>query len=311
MIDVGIAFFILGVLIKLVRAEIQFPQQLYQSLALFLMIAISLKGGVALHHHLSWDLIVEILLVLPLGIIIPLITYPVLVQIGKLDKATSASIAAHYGSISIATYAVAVGFLESQNILYEQYIPLFAVVLEVPAIAVGIALARYKSNKSDADNKNILHEMFFNQGVVVITGSLIVGCLAGPKIDQVAPFFFGLFNGVLSLFLLYMGMEAANRAKDIREAGVFIILFGTITPIVGGVFGSMIGVYLMQLSLGGATLLGVLGASSSYIAVPAAMRVAIPESNHSLSIGTSLGVTFSFNVVFGIFLVYNFTKFIS
>lgn len=306
-IDVGIAFFILGVFATLIKSNIQFPKGLYQSLILFLMIAIGLKGGSALAEHASWDLVSQSMGVILLGLLLPLIAFPVLYYIGELKRYDAASIAAHYGSVSVGTYAVAVAFLEAQEIAYEPYLPLFVVLLEMPAIAVGIALAKRKGTEV-ADNaqantslgrRELVHEVLFNQGMVLMVGGLLIGFFAGERIERVTPFFFELFNGVLALFLLKMGMTAASRLTEIRRLGSFMLAFGVAMPMVGGMLGCLLGL-AVGLSNGGTILLAVLGASASYIAVPAAMHVALPEANQSLSIGASLGITFPFNVLIGI-----------
>ncbi len=306
-LDVGIAFFLLGVFATLVRADIHFPKSLYQSLTLFLMVAIGLKGGVALAEHASWQLVLQSAYVILLGLLLPVIAFPILYYVGELRRFDAASIAAHYGSVSVGTYAVAVAFLEAQNIEYEAYIPLFVVLLEMPAIAVGLALAKRGSQPdaqipdtdSGPDRSELLREMFFNQGMLLMVGGLIIGLVAGERIDKVTPFFFDLFNGVLALFLLEMGMMAARRLEDIKRVGSFMLAFGVAMPMVGGALACLLGV-TMGLSMGGTILLAVLGASASYIAVPAAMRVALPDANHSLSISSSLGITFPFNVLIGI-----------
>ena len=298
-IDISIAFFILGVFAALVRAEIQFPRSLYQSLILFLMLAIGLKGGVALAEHASLELLGQSLLVLLFGLLLPLVAFPVLYFFGKLPRHDAASIAAHYGSVSVGTYAVAVAFLESQNIAYEAYIPLFVVLLEMPAIIVGLALAKRASGGDAIDSKKLAHEVFFNQGMVLMVGGLLIGFIGGERTESIAPFFFTLFNGVLALFLLEMGMVAASRLQEIKRIGSFMLAFGVAMPLTGGLLGCALGL-AMGLTTGGAILMAVLGASASYIAVPAAMRVALPGANHSLSIGSSLGITFPFNVIVGI-----------
>lgn len=306
--DVSIAFFLLGVIARLLRADIQFPASLYQSLTLFLMIAIGLKGGVALAEHASLQLIGQSAAVILFGFTLPLLAFPILKNIGQLSRIDAASIAAHYGSVSVGTYAVAVGVLESQNIAYEAYIPLFVVLLEMPAIAIGIALAK-KSNGT-VDKRKLTHEIFCNQGVVVMVGGLIIGYLAAENISTIAPLFFDLFHGVLALFLLEMGMVAASRFDEIKRSGSFMLAFGVGMPLIGGLIGCVLGLSI-GLSIGGASLLAVLGASASYIAVPAAMRVALPDANHSLSISASLGITFPFNVLVGIPTYFLFAQWLS
>jgi len=305
--DVGIAFFLLGIFATLLRADIQFPKPLYQSLILFLLLAIGLKGGIALAEHASWEILGQSVFVVSLGLILPLIAFPVLYHLGGLERYDAASIAAHYGSVSVGTYAVAVAVLEAQGIQYEAYLPLFVVLLEMPAIGVGIILARRAQARSSeqgsqlfsAETRKLIHEVFLNQGVILMVGGLLVGLVAGPRIEAVAPMFFDLFPGVLALFLLQMGILAANCIKDIKRLGSFMLAFGVAMPMIGGMMGCLLGV-AMGLSSGGAILLAVLGASASYIAVPAAMQLALPQANHSLSISASLGITFPFNVLIGI-----------
>lgn len=296
-LDITIAFFILGALATLLKSNVQFPKALYQALTLFLLIAIGLKGGVALAKHGSSALLPQSMWVIAMGLILPLIAFPILRFIGQLNRADSASIAAHYGSVSIGTYAVAVAFLESQHISYEAYFPLFVVLLEIPAIAVGIALAQEKGQQ--VKWRVLLHEVFCNQSLILLVGALVMGYWGADRIGSITPLFFDLFHGVLALFLLEMGMMAASRIQALKQMGSFILAFGVAMPLIGGFIGCLLGLYL-GLSNGGAILLATLGASASYIAVPAAMRVAIPLADHSLSVTYSLAITFPFNVLVGI-----------
>lgn len=307
-LDIVIAFFLLGIVAKLLRANIQFPTSLYQSLTLFLMLAIGLKGGIALAENSDWQLVPQSLAVMMFGFVLPLIAFPILFYIGQLNKADSASIAAHYGSVSVGTYAVAVALLEAQGIAYEAYFPLFVVLLEMPAIIVGIALV----NASDkgVDKRKLIHEIFCNQGMVLMVGALLIGYWANDRAGSITPLFQDLFHGVLALFLLEMGLVAGSKLKELRTMGPFIIAFSVAMPLVGGALGCLLG-QLIGLSIGGSILLAVLGASASYIAVPAAMRVAVPQANASLSITSSLGVTFPFNVLVGIPCYVLFTQWVA
>jgi hypothetical protein len=296
-LDIVVAFFILGALARAVKSNLQLPPALYQSLTIFLLIAIGLKGGTALSQHASPILLPQSLAVITLGIAIPLIAFPLLFRFGQLNRTDSASIAAHYGSVSVATYAVAVAVLESRGIAYEAYFPLFVVLLEMPAIAVGIAMARQGGEKVRWGP--LLHEMTCNQGIVLMSGSLVIGYLAGEQVNSIMPLFGDLFHGVLALFLLEMGIVAASRISDIRLAAPFITAFAVLMPLVGAALGGGMA-HLLGFTAGGIVLLATLGASASYIAVPAAMRTALPDANHGLSIAASLGVTFPFNVLVGI-----------
>ncbi len=295
--DIVIAFFLLGVVARLIKSDIKFPTALYESLVLFLMIAIGLKGGMALAEHSDWQILQQSLVVIALGFVLPLLAFPVLFYIGQLRRIDAASIAAHYGSVSVGTYAVAVSVLEAKNIDYEPYFPLFVVLLEMPAIVVGLALANTRGKK--LNKPQLFHEVFCNQGVVVMVGALAIGFWANEGAASITPLFVNLFHGALALFLLEMGLVAAGRLAELRKLSVFLLAFGVGIPLLFAALGCGLGV-LMGLSTGGVILLAVLAGSASYIAVPAAMRVALPEANHSLSIAASLGVTFPFNVIIGI-----------
>ena len=296
-LDIVVAFFILGAFAQLLRSDIQFPRSLYQTLTLFLLIAIGLKGGVALREHADISLAPQALAIVLFGLALPLIAFPLLQRVGQLSRSDASSIAAHYGSVSVATYAVAVAMLESRGIEYEAYFPVFVVLLEMPAIAVGLALAR--RGDEALDRGKLVHEIFCNQGVVLLSGAMFIGYWAGIGVAPVMPLFGDLFHGALALFLLEMGMVAASRLPDIRQAAPFMSAFGVVMPLVGAALGAALAL-MLGFSSGGIALLAVLGGSASYIAVPAVMRTALPEANHGLSIAASLGITFPFNVLVGI-----------
>ena len=296
-IDVVAAFFVLGAAAHMLRADIRFPDSLYRSLTLFLLIAIGLKGGIALREHADLSLLTQSLGVILFGLALPLIAFPLLARIGQLSRDNAASIAAHYGSVSVGTYAVAVAMLESRGIAYEAYFPLFVVLLEMPAIAIGLALARKQDG--GMQRSKLLHEIFCNQGVVLMTGALLIGFWAGEATASIMPLFGTLFHGVLALFLLEMGLVAASRLPDIRRMAPFMTAFGVLMPLIGATLGGLLA-FTLGLSTGGIALLAALGGSASYIAVPAVMRAALPDANHGLSIAASLGITFPFNVLVGI-----------
>lgn len=296
-LDVVIAFFILGFIAQLLKSGLELPTGLYQGLSIFLMLAIGLKGGIALSEHAAPELLTQSLGVVTLGLLLPVIAFPMLYWIGQMSRADSASIAAHYGSVSVGTYAVAVAVLESQGIEYEAYFPVFVVLLEMPAIVIGLAMAR-RSGEAMEWSK-LLHEMFCNPGVLLMTGGLIIGATFGARTDSITPLFIGLFHGALALFLLEMGLVAARKIGDLRRAAPFLSAFGVLMPLIGAGLGGLLGV-AVEFSTGGIILLSVLGASASYIAVPAVMRMALPEANHGVSIAASLAITFPFNVLVGI-----------
>ena len=304
--DPIILFFILGIILGISKAEVRLPGQVYEFITMLLLITIGLKGGIELAKQPFVSLLPKISLVLAVGIILPIFAYPVLKKIGKFKREDAASIAAHYGSVSVGTFAVTLAYLNTKGIPFEEYMALFVVILEIPAILVGIILARGVSKQTNW--KQVTHEVLLGKGVVLLVGGLLVGWLAGPSgVEPIAPLFFDLFKGILALFLLEMGLVTAVQLSSLKTYGLFLILFGVIMPIFSGVLGIITG-QLMGLSVGGITVMATLTASASYIAVPAAMRISVPEANPTLSLAASLGITFPFNVLAGIPLYYFFAE---
>ncbi|TKB48515.1 sodium-dependent bicarbonate transport family permease [Ferrimonas sediminicola] len=300
-LDIVVAFFLFGALAQLLRAELTLPDGLYQSLVILLLLAIGLKGGVALSEHLTLTLVAQGGAIVLMGIIMPLLAVPILSTIGRFSRVTTATIAAHYGSVSVATYAVAVAFLESRQIPYEPYFPLFVALLEVPAIAVGLWLAQGRGTFSSGKVRRhqLVRELLLNQGMVLLMGGLLIGWWAGERTERIMPLFGDLFHGVLALFLLAMGQKAAQRWRTLGSDASFLASFGVAMPLLGALLGSALAL-MLGLSAGGTLLLAVLAASASYIAVPAAFSVAMPKADLGPAITASLGVTFPFNVLVGI-----------
>lgn len=299
--DIVVLFFLFGVLAGALRVNVGLPEAAQKSFGTFLLLAIGLKGGLYLNESGNTLSFVHCLLVVAFGALLPLLAYPILSRLGRLPRADAASIAAHYGSVSIGTYAVAVAFLEQAGESYESYAALFVVMLELPAILVGIYLACRGKKTAMAP---VAREMVLNPGVFALLGGLAIGLVSGPeRAASIAPLFKTLFHGVLALYLLDLGITVAGKLKDLRSSGAFLVVFALVMPLLGATMGGVLA-WSMGLSLGGATLLAVLGASASYIAAPAAMRMAVPEARPTLSIAAALGVTFPFNVVLGIPLYY-------
>ena len=297
-IDPVILFFLLGLIAGLARSDLRLPPAIYELLSILLLLAIGLKGGMELSQQQMSSVLPQMGAVLAMGFILPLFVYPVLLYVGRLGRPDAASIAGHYGSVSVGTYAVAVAFLASAGIAFEPHLALFLVLLEVPAIVVGILLAR--GIHSGTRWGKLLHEIFFGKSIVLLVGGLLIGWAIGPDgIKPLEPLFIDSFKGVLALFLLEMGLIAASQAREILQRGIFLVAFGVIAPIPLAVCGALLGV-MLDLSIGGTALLATLAGSCSYIAAPAAMRIAVPEANPALSLTASLGVTFPFNIFVGI-----------
>lgn len=297
-LDIVVGFFLFGAVAQLLRSDLRLPESLYKSCTIILLLAIGLKGGHALAESDWREVIGKSALVIAFGATLPLLAYPMLRFFGGLPRIDAAATAAHYGSVSVATYAVAVALAESLNLEYEAYLPLFVALLEVPAIFTGILLAK-PHFWGDSNRGEVLHEIFLNQGVVLLIGGIILGAWAGERIDRVMPFFGELFHGILALFLLEMGRQAAERWDAIKRYGLFLTSFGIFMPLVGASLAWGLAQF-MALSAGGTFLLMVLGSSASYIAVPAAMKSALPDADAGLSITASLAITFPFNVLVAI-----------
>ncbi len=305
-LDPVLLFFVLGLTAGLLRSDVRMPAAVYDLISMLLLLAIGLKGGIELAKQPLGPLALQALAVMGMGAVLPLIAFPVLRFAGRFKRADAASIAAHYGSVSVATYAVAASYFASRQIEFEAHMPFLLAVLEIPAIVVGILLAR--GLRRDMRIEKVAHEVFLGKGIVLLVGGLLIGWVAGADgLISVKPLFFDLFKGVLALFLLELGLIAAAQFGSLRQHGVFLVLFGVGMPLLSSVIGMALG-YGLGLSPGGTAMLGVLAASASYIAVPAAMRISVPEANPTLSLTASLGVTFPFNVLLGIPIYYWLTR---
>lgn len=298
MTDPVILFFLLGLTAGLLRSELRLPAALYDFVTIVLLLSIGLKGGVELARQPFAVLLPQVAAVVVMGVALALLAFPVLRVAGRLSRVDAAAIAAHYGSVSVGTYAVAVAYLAAREVPFEEHMPLLLVMLEIPAIIVGILLARGVSRQTRWGA--VAHEVFLGKGIVLLVGGLLIGWASGPAgLVTIEPLFFGLFKGILALFLLEMGLITAAQAGSLRRHGLFLVAFGIGMPLASAVIGGALGASL-GLSVGGTMMLATMAASASYIAVPAAMRISVPEANPTLSLAASLGVTFPFNVLAGI-----------
>lgn len=297
MFDAVPFFFALGMVAKLAKSELKLPVAVFEALSIYLLLAIGLKGGVQLASNAGPEVAQHALLAILLGATIPLFAFPLFRW--RFSRFDAASLAAHYGSVSIVTFAVGVTVLDQQGISHEGHLALLAALMEVPAILVATVLARLGGPQPPAW-RSLLHEVLANKSVLLLLGGIAIGWLAGAEgTAALKPLFTDLFKGALCLFLLEMGLVAASRLGDLRQAGRFLIGCAIALPLLNAGLGLLAAV-LMGLSLGGTVLLMVLAASASYIAAPTAMRLAVPEANPALGIAAALGVTFPFNVLAGI-----------
>lgn len=308
----AVLFFLLGVVATLAKSDLKFPEPLYLGLTIYLLTAIGFKGGVAIAKVGIEAVWLPALVAIVLGTLIPFWSYPVLRFLGRLSPIDSAAIAAHYGSVSAVTFIAATNFLKSLDQPYEEFATAFLAVMESPAIIVGVVLGKLSSQRTGESFvptlKLALHEACLGRSVILLVGALLIGYLSGVRgYEATAGFFVAPFQGVLALFLLEMGMVAARRFGDLRKVGVFLVAFGVLMPLLHGVLGVALGQFA-GLSLGGATLLGVLAASASYIAAPAAIRLSLPDANPTLYLTAALAITFPFNITFGLPIYFEVAK---
>lgn len=304
-------FFALGLFAHLIHSDLKFPPDLTKALTIYLLVGIGLHGGKELAKVELAPALEAVVAAVGLGLFLPVVAYTLL-RGGRIDKLNASAIAAHYGSVSAGTFLTAVAFLDSVGVKYETYPVIMLAIMESPAILIGLVLASL-SRRSSAQHTtrdgmvgSLVRESFTNGSIVLLFGSMVIGALSTPSsVGKIMPFFDSVFMGVLCLFLLDMGMEAARRLGDFRRVGAFLIGFGLLMPLLGAAAGLAVSHWLLGFGVGGTLLVAVLGASASYIAVPPAMRLAIPEANPSFYLTLSLGVTFPFNVVIGIPLYYS------
>ncbi len=311
--------FALGVAAALAKSDLHVPETLGRGMSIYLMLAIGFKGG---HAVITGDagvgeVVPALLVAILLSFLMPPIAYAALRAFARIDRIDAGAIAAHYGSVSVVTFVTAVQFLEIQGIPFEGYLVAMMALMETPAIISGLILAR-AGGASGAGARaasdggaggvggrlglsgELLREIFLNASVVLLIGGFLIGSASGARgMDAVAPLVRDLFNGVLCLFLLDMGLLAARRLSGAGALDWRLVVFALVMPPVGALFG-LGAAAALGLSLGGAALLAVLAASASYIAVPAAMRLALPEANPGIYVTLSLVITFPFNVLVGI-----------
>jgi len=296
-----VLFFFLGMLACFIGSDLEVPQPLPKFFSLYLLLSIGFKGGVELHKsglspQVAWTLGAAILMALA----VPLWTFFVLRR--KLDAANAAAVAATYGSISAVTFIAATSFLVQLGIASGGHMVAAMALMESPAIVVGIALARWmrKSDGSAFSWAHLIRDAFANGSVLVLCGALVIGLLTGESGGKaLAPFTGDIFRGMLCLFLLDMGLVSARRLGGIRQLGLFPVAFATLVPLANAGLAIVIAHWL-GIGRGDALLFTVLGASASYIAVPAALRLAVPEANPGLYVTMSLAVTFPFNIILGL-----------
>ena len=302
--DIIVMFFILGLIAGSLRSDLAIPKAVYDILSLLLMLTIGLKGGMALHGNLHWSLLGEVLAVTALGFLIPLLLYPLLRYLVRLNGADAASFCAHYGSVSAGTFFVALAWTESRGMMVSGQVTLYLVLLELPAIITGLWLYRRLGSPSGpaqtVASTPLWQETLTNRSVILLVGGVVIGLLYGKQGgSQVTGALTSGFSLILALFLLEMGLVAAETLRKVRLQHWRVIAFALCMPTLLSLPGMATGL-LLGLAPGTTVILATLTASASYIAAPVAVRHAIEEADIGLVMLASLGVTFPFNVLVGI-----------
>lgn len=309
----AVLFFALGIIAGLLRSDLEVPDSISRYLSIYLMMAIGFKGGVAIAntHDINTEVLAAIGAGLAVGFLQPFLGYALLKLTTRLDSATAAAVAAHYGSISMVTFATAAAFLKTHDVVYAGYIVAVLALMEAPAILSGLFIAHRAAPETlahEQEEKRLSREIFTNGAILLLSGAFLIGWITGqPGMDKIEGFLVTPFQGVLCLFLLDMGLLVAKNFQHLRNFTWPLALFGVYMPVIGAVAGLGLS-YLIGLDTGTGTLFTVLCASASYIAVPAAMRLALPEAKAAIYIPLSLAITFPFNVAIGIPAYYLFAQ---
>ena len=293
--------FVLGVIAALGRSDLVFPEAAAKALSIYLLFAIGMKGGVSVADHgVDLRLGMAILLGIVLSAALPLLAFRLLSLMTRLDRTNAAAVAAHYGSISIVTFVAGTSVLESAGIGADGFMVAVAAAMEAPAILSALWLIS-RSDPNVRMDSTLWREIMLNGSIVLLIGAFAIGMIVGKDgMAEIESFFVSPFKGALCLFLLDMGLVAGRglrRSRDVLTPG--LLVFGLLMPLVGACIGAVGGV-LIGLPTGSLFLMMVLAASASYIAVPAAMRVAVPEADPGIYLTLSLGITFPFNLTLGL-----------
>lgn len=300
-----VLFFALGVASGWLKSDLAIPEQISKGLSLYLMLAIGFKGGGELAESgIDGTVALALGLALTLSFAMPVLAFALLRIATPLDTPNAAAVAAHYGSVSVVTFVAATGFLTYRGVPYEGHVVAMLALMETPAIISGLLLARRSADPAVTSrpllSREVTREVLLSGSVVLLVGSFAIGWISADKgMAVMAPVIGEPFKAVLAVFLLDMGLLVGRRLRDFRMVGWTVIAFGLYMPIVGGVIG-LVSAHAIGLSEGGMMLVAILAASASYIVVPAAMRISLPQANPAIYVTLSLAVTFPFNLVIGI-----------
>lgn len=301
-----ILFFALGIIAGFLKSDLDVPEQISRYLSIYLMMAIGFKGGVAIAEtaEINSQVLLTIIAGIVTGFTQPFLGFILLRLTTKLDSPTAAAVAAHYGSISMVTFVTAVSFLEAHAVVYAGYIVAVLALMEAPAILTGLFIAHRTAPQTipagEAATPRLSREIFTNGAILLLSGSFLIGWASGTSgMEKMHGFLVEPFQGILALFLLDMGLVVARQLHHLKEFSFNLVLFGIYMPLFGATLGLGLS-YLIGLDIGTGLLFTVLVASASYIAVTAAMRLALPQAKTAIYVPMTLAITFPFNIIVGI-----------
>ncbi len=311
-----VQFFILAILAGALRSDLDIPDQVTKAMSMYLMLAIGLKGGIALRESSASEILAlwpVFAVAILFSFLIPFLGCFLLRSTTKLSRLDAAAVAAHYGSVSVVTFSYAVSYLETRGYVYQGYIVTLMALMEAPAILSGILLAR-ESKRLKGDQKqrlfspDVIRDAMFNSSIVLLMGSLVIGMTADDAgLARIKPYIIHPFYAVLCIFLMELGLVSARQFHHLRKFPIGLIAFALYMPLLGASMALALG-HTLGMGFSEAVLFGVLGASASYIAVPAAMKLALPQANAVYYVTSSLVVTFPFNLIIGVPIYYSMAK---
>ncbi|MBU3724991.1 MAG: sodium-dependent bicarbonate transport family permease [Burkholderiaceae bacterium] len=305
--------FLLGAIAGFIKSELELPEAVIKLLSIYLLFSLGITGGRELAKVEAEAVLPVIAATIFMIFAIPTVAYHITRRLGRFDISNAAAIAAHYGSVSSATFLASVSFAAAMGTPSEGYIAAMVALMEFGVI-YALVIARIAMGRASGE-KNDIGELMLSvlrgRGILLLGGGMLIGTIATDRqYTQIQPFFEGLFRGMLMLFLLEMGITAARQIKAFRQVGVFMLGFGILMPMINGLIGVSLG-HAAGLSVGGAFVFGAICASASFIDAPAACRASLPEANPGIYLTSSLGITLPFNLLMGLPLYYQYAKWLT
>ena len=315
-----ILFFLFGIIAARIKSDLKIPEAISEFLPIYLLAAIGLHGGIEMRNTGFENMLIPMLVAIGLSLLFTLNHYQILRRLGKFNIFDSYALASTYGAVGAVTFSVGLSFLKNQGVSSEGYLAAILAVLEPVAFILAIFLTNMAVSKqirakkqsvigdasSDIDVglnqtktklSQVLHESITGKAIVILLGSIVIGYIIGESgFDSIRIVFDEMFTGAIVIFMIEMGIIAGQRLDDIKKVGIFLIAFAIIMPTFNGIIGVLVAT-VMGLSLGGAVMFGLLLASASFIAAPAVLRHAIPQAKPSLYITSALGITFPYNII--------------